>query len=115
LPIPAEPPVIDPGYLTADADLRGLVAGLRIAGRPCDTAALPTYVGVPMAPWPGKVDDASWRRSFGNTDGKHPVGTSRMGSEDAARWVERRKAPFRLGVVGWWWPGVESVPPTHSG
>jgi len=30
---PAEPPVIDPGYLTADSDLHGLVAGLRIAER----------------------------------------------------------------------------------
>lgn len=30
---PAEPPVIDPGYLTAESDLRGLVAGLRIAER----------------------------------------------------------------------------------
>ena len=55
---PAEPPVIDPGYLTAESDLRGLVTGLRIAERLCDTAALRPYVGAPMAPWPGKVDDA---------------------------------------------------------
>jgi choline dehydrogenase-like flavoprotein len=45
---PAEPPVIDPGYFTAESDLRGLVAGLRIAERLCDTAALRPYVGAPM-------------------------------------------------------------------
>ena len=55
---PAEPPVIDPGYLTAESDLRGLVVGMRFAERLCDTAALRPYVGAPMAPWPGKVDDA---------------------------------------------------------
>ena len=56
---PAEPPIIDPGYLTAESDLHGLMAGLRIAERVCDTAALRPYVGAPMAPWPGHVDDAN--------------------------------------------------------
>ena len=63
---PAEPPVIDPGYLTAESDLRGLVAGVRIAERLCETAALRPYVGAPMAPYPGKVDDATVGRSSGN-------------------------------------------------
>jgi choline dehydrogenase len=83
---PAEPPVIDPGYLTAESDLRGLVAGLRIAERLCDTAALRPYVGAPMAPWPGKVDDAklvTFVREHAGT-AFHPVGTCRMGSDDAA-------------------------------
>ncbi len=83
---PAEPPVIDPGYLTAESDLRGLVAGLRIAEPLCDTAALRPYVGAPMAPWPGKVDDsklATFVRENART-AFHPVGTCRMGSDDAA-------------------------------
>ena len=83
---PAEPPVIDPGYLTAESDLRGLVAGLRIAERLCDTAALRPYIGAPMAPWPGKVDDAklaTFIREHAQT-AYHPVGTCRMGSDDAA-------------------------------
>ena len=83
---PAEPPVIDPGYLTAESDLRGLVAGLRIAERVCDTAALSPYVGAPMAPYPGKVDDATAAtliREHAQT-AFHPVGTCRMGSDDAA-------------------------------
>jgi choline dehydrogenase len=83
---PAEPPVIDPGYLTAESDLRGLVAGLRIAERLSDTAALRPFVGAPMAPWPGKVDDAklaTFVREHAQT-AFHPVGTCRMGSDDPA-------------------------------
>jgi choline dehydrogenase len=83
---PAEPPVIDPGYLTAESDLRNLVAGLRIAEPLCDTAALRPYVGAPMAPWPGKVDDAKLATFVRETavTAFHPVGTCRMGSNDAA-------------------------------
>ena len=83
---PAEPPVIDPGYLTAESDLRSLLAGLRIAERLCDTAALRPYIGAPMAPWRGKVDDtklATFVREHAQT-AYHPVGTCRMGSDDAA-------------------------------
>jgi choline dehydrogenase len=83
---PAEPPIIDPGYLTAESDLRGLVAGLRIAERLFDTAALRPYTGAPMAPWPGNVDDttlATYVREHAQT-AFHPVGTCRMGSDDDA-------------------------------
>ena len=83
---PAEPPVIDPGYLTADSDLRLLVTGARIAERLCDTDALRPYVGAPMAPYPGKVDDAMLAtliRENAQT-AYHPVGTCRMGSDGAA-------------------------------
>ena len=83
---PAEPPVIDPGYLTVESDLRGLVVGVRIAERLCDTDALSPYVGAPMAPYPGKVDDAkvvALIRGYAQT-AYHPVGTCRMGSDDAA-------------------------------
>jgi choline dehydrogenase len=83
---PAEPPVIDPGYLTAESDLRRLATGVRIAERLCDTAALRPYVGAPMAPYPGKVDDAelvTLLRKYAQT-AYHPVGTCRMGSDQAA-------------------------------
>ena len=82
----AEPPVIDPGYLTAESDLGGLVVGIRFAERLLETAALRPYVGAPMAPWPGKVDDATLAtviREHAQT-AFHPVGTCRMGSDDAA-------------------------------
>ncbi len=83
---PAEPPIIDPGYLTAELDLRRLVAGMRIAEPLCDTAALRPYIGAPMAPWPGKVDDATLTRYVREQaqTAFHPVGTCRMGSDDAA-------------------------------
>jgi choline dehydrogenase len=83
---PTEPPVIDPGYLTAESDLRGLIAGMRLAERLCDTAALRPYIGAPMAPWPGQVDDAKLAtliREHAQT-AYHPVGTCRMGSDEAA-------------------------------
>ncbi|RYP81993.1 choline dehydrogenase [Nocardioides guangzhouensis] len=82
----AEPPVIDPGYLTAESDLHGLLVGIRFAERLLETAALRAYVGAPMAPWPGKVDDAklaTFIREQAQT-AFHPVGTCRMGSDDAA-------------------------------
>ena len=83
---PSEPPIIDPGYLTAESDLRSLVAGMRIAEPLCDTAALRPYIGAPMAPWPGKVDDATLTRYVREhaQSAYHPVGTCRMGSDDAA-------------------------------
>ncbi|HWH99966.1 MAG TPA: GMC oxidoreductase, partial [Propionibacteriaceae bacterium] len=43
-------------------------------------------VGAPMAPWPGNVDDtklATFVREHAQT-AYHPVGTCRMGSDDAA-------------------------------
>jgi len=83
---PAGPPIIDPGYLKAESDLHGLIAGLRIAERVYDTAALRPYVGAPMAPWPGTVDDATlttFIREHAQT-AFHPVGTCRMGRDDGA-------------------------------
>jgi choline dehydrogenase len=59
---------------------------MRIAERLCDAEALGPYVGRPMAPWPGKVDDASLARFVREhaQTAFHPVGTCRMGSDDAA-------------------------------
>jgi choline dehydrogenase len=78
-----DPPVIDPGYLTAEADLRRLVLGLRAAERLLETEALRPLVGAPMDPWPGRVDDehlTHYVRERAETL-YHPVGTCRMGSD----------------------------------
>jgi choline dehydrogenase len=80
---PADPPVIDPGYLTAEPDLSRLVHGLRAAERLLQTEALRPFVGGPMDPWPGRVDDerlARYVRERAETL-YHPVGTCRMGSD----------------------------------
>jgi choline dehydrogenase len=80
---PAEAPLIDPGYLTAEADLKRLVVGLRFAESLLGTEALRPYVGAPMDPWPGPVDDdvlAQYIRERAETL-YHPVGTCRMGTD----------------------------------
>jgi choline dehydrogenase len=79
---PAEPPVIDPRYLAAESDLPPMLAGIRIAEELCETEALRPYVGRPMAPWPGEVDDAHLARYVRDhaQTAYHPVGTCRMGT-----------------------------------
>jgi choline dehydrogenase len=83
---PAQPPVIDPGYLSAESDLPPLLAGIRLAERLLEADALRPFAGPPMAPWPGKVDDATlarYVREHAQT-AYHPVGTCRMGTDDGA-------------------------------
>jgi choline dehydrogenase len=83
---PADPPVIDPGYLTAETDLPRLVAGLRTATEILAADALRPYVGAPMAPWTGDTDDDSLARFVrGHAETLyHPVGTCRMGTDDGS-------------------------------
>lgn len=79
---PADPPVIDPGYLAAEADVRRLVTGLKLAHRLLETQALRPFAGGPMEPWSGAVDDESLAahvRDHAETL-YHPVGTCRMGT-----------------------------------
>jgi choline dehydrogenase len=76
--------VIDPGYLTAEADIRRQVAGLGKARELFETAALGPLAGPPMDPyWDARTDEelARWIRERSETI-YHPVGTCRMG-EDA--------------------------------
>jgi choline dehydrogenase len=83
---PADPPNIDPGYLTAEADIRRLIAGLRFAHRLLETGPLRPFVGAPMPPWKGNLDDESLAahiREHAETL-YHPVGTCRMGHGDGS-------------------------------
>ncbi|RJL34452.1 GMC family oxidoreductase [Bailinhaonella thermotolerans] len=80
-PDPAEPPVIDPAYLTAEGDLARLVTGLKAARRLLATEAMSGLCGEPMAPWHGGESDeelAGNVREHGQTL-YHPAGTCRMG------------------------------------
>ncbi|MDP4508921.1 GMC family oxidoreductase [Nonomuraea turcica] len=77
---------IDPGYLTAEADVKRLVAGLKTAKQVFATAAMKPYAGGPMTPyWAPESDEelAQWVRERGETL-YHPVGTCRMGADDAS-------------------------------
>ncbi|WP_409060794.1 GMC family oxidoreductase [Streptomyces sp. SYP-A7185] len=79
-------PYIDPGYLTAEADIRTLVAGVRRAEELLAGRALAPYTSGPLAPHPGTVDDATLARAIraGAETLYHPVGTCRMGADDAS-------------------------------
>ncbi|NUW43044.1 GMC family oxidoreductase [Nonomuraea rhodomycinica] len=78
--------VVDPGYLTREGDLRRMVAGLRTAKQIFATAAMRPYADGPMPPYDGPESDeelARWVRERGETL-YHPVGTCRMGVDDAS-------------------------------
>lgn len=80
-------PLIDPGYLTAEADIRTLVAGVRRAEELLADRALAPYAsGGPLAPHPGTVDDATLARTIRGAAETlyHPVGTCRMGSDEGS-------------------------------
>jgi choline dehydrogenase len=82
---PAEPPVIDPGYLAAQADVDRLVTGLKLANRLLETRVLRAFLGEPMAPWTGAADSPGLEahvRDHADTL-YHPVGTCRMGTDPA--------------------------------
>ncbi|MER5626136.1 GMC family oxidoreductase N-terminal domain-containing protein [Streptosporangium sp. NPDC002544] len=75
--------VIDPGYLTAEADVRRQVAGLRKAGELFATEALRPLAGPPMDPYWGARSTEElvrWIRERSETL-YHPVGTCRMGED----------------------------------
>ncbi|MFF2502274.1 GMC family oxidoreductase [Streptomyces sp. NPDC058067] len=85
-PGPTAAPVIDPGYLTRDEDLRTLVAGVRRAEELFTSKALTPYADGPLAPYPGIVDDDELTRVIraGAETLYHPVGTCRMGADDGS-------------------------------
>jgi len=85
-PTVAEPPVIEPGYLDDEADLRRLIWGVRVAERLARSPALAPFVGAPMEPYTGVLDDDGLAESIRRHSETlyHPVGTCRMGTDDGA-------------------------------
>jgi choline dehydrogenase-like flavoprotein len=81
---PQAAPAIDPGYLTEAADVRRLVDGLRFAEKLFAADELAQYVGEPMDPYPGVVDDEALARYVRERSETlyHPVGTCRMGTDE---------------------------------
>ncbi|MET8160775.1 GMC family oxidoreductase N-terminal domain-containing protein [Sphaerisporangium sp. NPDC005289] len=78
--------VIDPRYLTAQADVRRMVAGLRRAQEAFATTALAPYAGAPMKPYEGARTDEELARYVRERSETlyHPAGTCKMGIEDDA-------------------------------
>ncbi len=82
-------PAIDPAYLSDDADLQTLIAGLKIAQKILESPSMVPHVGAPMRPDHEPVDDADierFVRQYAETL-YHPVGTCRMG-DDASSVVD---------------------------
>lgn len=85
---PLQPPVIAPNYLSdpGGADLALLVEGIRRCQQLLTTAALSPYVGAPVLPdreLPSDDDIADFVREHSQTL-YHPVGSCRMGVDEAA-------------------------------
>ncbi|MFC9977577.1 GMC family oxidoreductase [Spirillospora sp. NPDC127200] len=96
---PEAAPLIDPGYLTGEGDLRRLVQGVAMAERLLGTEPLARYAGGPMAPYPGGTDEralAAYVRGNAETL-YHPTGTCRMGVDEDSVVDERLRV---RGVAG---------------
>ena len=86
---PAEPPAIQPNYLSAEADRRITLAGLRLARQILNRPELAYYFDQETLPGPGVQSDdelLDFARRKGNT-GYHLVGTAKMGPANYARAV----------------------------
>jgi choline dehydrogenase len=85
---PNDKPIIDPQYLTDDAgaDRAALMAGLRICARIAEAPSLRGVIGTIARPvGADKLDDATFEEALNTCSHTvyHPVGTCRMGRDDA--------------------------------
>jgi choline dehydrogenase len=80
-PDPARPPAIQPNYFSTQADRDTMAAGLRVARRVFQTAAMRRYVQEEFLPGPGTETAAQWQDHVRATGGTtfHPAGTCMMG------------------------------------
>ncbi len=86
---PKDKPIIDPQYLTDDAgvDRATLMEGLRICARIAESPALRDVIGTIARPvGADKLDDATFEEAINSCSHTvyHPVGTCRMGGDDAS-------------------------------
>jgi choline dehydrogenase-like flavoprotein len=86
---PKDKPIIDPAYLTDDAgaDRAALMAGLRMCATIAQSPALQGVIGKIARPLGAtSLDDDTLERALNTVSHMvyHPVGTCRMGSDDAS-------------------------------
>jgi choline dehydrogenase-like flavoprotein len=86
---PKDKPIIDPQYLTDDAgaDRAALMAGLRMCADIAKSPALKGIIGKMARPLGAtELDDETLERALNSLSHTlyHPVGTCRMGSDDAS-------------------------------
>jgi len=83
---PLAPPAIRPNFLSAQVDRDSLVRGMQIARRIVGQPAMQRYVERELSPGAGVDSDEEWL-DFARRNGQtiyHPIGTCRMGSDEAA-------------------------------
>ncbi len=95
---PAAPPAIQPNYLTAEADRRTMVAGLKLLRRIMQAPAMQPYVAEEYEPGASCVSDEDLLRHIRERGSTvyHPTCTCRMG-EDATAVVDARLNVRGLG------------------
>ena len=109
----AAPPRIDPNFLSADRDLTVLRAGARLMDRLITAPALAEYGVTPARPVDVHNDAALEQEIRNRADTVyHPVGTCRMGSDDAAV-VDPTLAV--KGIDGLWVADASIMPRLVSG
>ncbi|QEM44547.1 GMC family oxidoreductase [Mycolicibacterium grossiae] len=79
---PASPPLIDPNYLGADADVRRMAHGLQVARDVGQRNAFGGWRGREVLPGPDVTDEAALRAYLARATSTyyHPVGTCAMGT-----------------------------------
>ncbi|MBB3643295.1 GMC family oxidoreductase [Variovorax atrisoli] len=82
----AEPPEMQPNYLSTELDRATTVAGVKAARAIADSPAMRPYVKREVKPGPGAVSDADLLEFCRNNGATifHPTGTCRMGSDALA-------------------------------
>jgi len=96
---PAQPPAIQPNYLSTPEDQRVAADAIRVTRKIVSQPALQKYSPVEYLPGPAVGnDEAGLVKAAGDigTTIFHPVGTARMGRDDDARAV----VDARLRVIG---------------
>jgi choline dehydrogenase len=85
-PDPADPPAIQPNYLSTQADKDTLIAGLRIARGIFQTAAMQKSVSEEFLPGPAAQSDEDFLEHIRQTAGTtyHPTSTCMMGPHERA-------------------------------
>ena len=88
---PTAPPLIEPNWLSTDADRLTAIQIVRFIRRYVSQPALAGVVGEEVAPGPAIDTDAEILKAFrtGAVSGLHAVGTCRMGGDEAAVVDER--------------------------
>ena len=97
---PGQAPAIQYNFLSAQADRRVAVDGLKCVSALMDAAAMKPYILARHAPEPGTLSDDDWlayARDVGGTV-YHPTTTCRMGADDTAVVDERLRVRSVRGL-----------------